>query len=304
MEVVNETVTRQSFINKYHDLLSMPNVSLNFGPVTAAQKHPFEQVYMHGLMTLLASWKYFNDFDIYVIGANAPWDYEIDDRSIVFYLSNEDHSIDPRLLAAHAIFTPYCPTNNCPKNCFPIPLGYNGSIPEKSIQPIENRKIDVFFSGNIYKRRLPFAAGVVAYKARNIFNWKKPNDYFQFNRVFGGGLEPLEYADVLMNTKVALVPEGYLSNVSFRFFEAARYGCIIISPKLYDYWFFKAFPGIVIEHWLQLPKTLSKLQKSQDWQADLHEKTLDYYSTYCSEKAVAAYIVQTLEGLNTGANYS
>ena len=50
-----------------------------------------------------------------------------------------------------------------------------------------------------------------------------------------------------MDTKIALIPEGYLSNNSFRFCEAARYANIRITPKLYKYWFYKNFPGIQVK---------------------------------------------------------
>ena len=56
----------------------------------------------------------------------------------------------------------------------------------------------------------------------------------------------MDYAKMMMNTKIALVPEGYLSNNSFRFFEAARSGTVIISADLYDYPFYRPFSGVKI----------------------------------------------------------
>lgn len=301
MQAAKNNPTRlNEFIKKYNFLQSLPNVHLNFAAMTQAQKHPLEQVYIHNIFAALKDWAHFEDYQFYIIGSNANWNYEFDKKSIVLYLSNEDHQIPEVLNNALAVFTPYCPTGKvCPNNCFPIPLGYNGSLSNLSVRAIEERKIDVFFSGNLHKRRLPFFAGMKTHLWKNKFSRRKQANYhIQFNNSFGGGMSPEEYSQILMNSKIALVPEGYRSNVSFRFFEAAKYGTIIITKGLYDYWFFKEFPCIQVESWMEVGKQIRYLLDHPELVSEMHLKLLNYYQHNCSEEVVANYIIEQVANLS------
>ena len=116
--------------------------------------------------------------------------------------------------------------------------------------PVQDRVTDYFFSGNLHKKRLPFYATIKLHQLRERINIiQKQNAEVVFTNGFGCGFSPNEYSKKLMNSKIAIVPEGYLSDVSFRFFEASKYGCIIITKKLQDYWFFKEFPGFQLNSW-------------------------------------------------------
>lgn len=285
---------RQSFIDKYNYTKSLPNLHLNFNAVGEEEVHPFEQIYFHGVIKCLVEWSQFSDHNFYLIGSNSPWDYSFDNKSIVFYLSNEDHIVPDSILKAKAIFTPYLPKNG-PKNIFPIPLGYNGSVPKLDVIPINERNVDVFFSGNLHKRRLPFYLGVKAYQFSQQFRSAKDITNIQFNNSFASGFDPIDYAKMMMDTKIALVPEGYLSNNSFRFFEAARSGTVIISAELYKYPFYDAFPGIRMRSWWGLNKEIRHLLNDKPRLAALQEQILRYYEDHCSEKAIAEYIVKCVE---------
>ena len=248
----------------------------------------------------MVQWDDFDHYEYFLISANYPWDFTLHDRSIVFYMSNEDHLIPNILSKAHTVLTPYCPLTSVPDNCYPIPLGYNGSLKDLDIKPILRRTNDVFYSGNIHKRRIPFYFGIQQYTLSSLFNRlsgknTKINNHLFFTRSFGGGLEPNEYSELLMDSKIALVPEGYKSDVSFRFFEAAKYGNVIITKKLYNYWFFNDFPGIQVNNWFNLYTKIKSLLADPVQLEEIHRNTLAYYDKYLNEEKVASFIIHKIE---------
>jgi hypothetical protein len=292
-------ITQQNFekyVSNHHFLSNLKNVALNFGAVSDDTEHPLEQVYLGTLFTYLKKWDGFLDHQFYIIGANDEHDFVIDQNSVVIYLSNENHEVPHAIRKAKAVFTPYCPFDfEKSNNIFPIPLGYNGSLEDMELVAVENRSTDYFFSGNLYKKRLPFYINIKYHQLKEHMHiTQKQNAEVVFTNGFGCGFSPNEYSKKLMNSKIAIVPEGYLSDVSFRFFEASKYGNIIITKKLYDYWFFKEFPGFQLDNWFKLSALLVDLKKNPKKMKAIQKATLAYYENYCSEKAVANYIVKQL----------
>lgn len=287
----------QEFLENHKYLSSIGNLSINFGPIRNENTHPLEQVFYTNLFKELSRWKRFQEFDFFIIGATKPYNFRFNKKSIVFCLSNETHEIPKDIQSAGLIFSPYAPLRNEIQNCFPIPLGYNGSLYNLPLKKIQDRKYDVFFSGNIYKKRKGFYLGIKTHQLLTKFRKIKGSyhEHLQFNRKFTGGMDPKEYSEILMNTKIALVPEGYLSDISFRFFEAAKMGCIIITKELYDYWFFKEFPGIQMNNWMGLHKQIISILSDQKKLNQIQQLMLSYYNKFCSEEATARYVIKTIE---------
>jgi hypothetical protein len=294
----SEQIERFEEYRKCHSYLSsIPNLKLNFGPVENPGDHPLEQVYMSNIFKLLTEWRYFNEYDFFILSSKQSYDFKFDHKSVVFCLSNEDHKIPDDMLNAGIIFSPYCPfPEQCPPNCFPIPLGYNGSMIELPLKAMKDREYSVFFSGNIHRKRVPFFIfSKIHQMLISIFNPAlKRNEKLQFHRKFTGGFDPRTYSEILMDTKISLVPEGYLSDISFRFFEAAKSGCIIITKRLYDFWYFKDFPGIELNSWYGLHREIKRLLRNPEHLKELHLEMLNYYKKNCSEEAVSKYIIGEL----------
>jgi hypothetical protein len=286
----------KKYVLNHHFLTNLENVDLNFGAVLDDTEHPLEQVYLGALFKYLKKWDGFLNHQFYIIGANDKHDFIIDHNSVVIYLSNENHQIPNAIRKAKAIFTPYCPFDfEKSKNIFPIPLGYNGSLEDMKLVAVEDRVTDYFFSGNLYKKRFPFYASIKYHQFKETVNiTQKQSAEVIFTNGFGCGFSPNEYSKKLMNSKIAIVPEGYLSDVSFRFFEASKYGSIIITKKLYNYWFFKDFPGFQLDSWFELSSLLIQLKKNPKKMKEIQKATLNYYENNCSEKAVANYIINQL----------
>ncbi len=288
----------QEFLDLHKYLSEIDNLSINFGPVQNVEDHPLEQVFYSNLFKALSQWQDFKQFDFFIIGVNKPYDFKFDKNSIVFCLSNETHTIPKDLLEAGVIFSPYCPLIDQIPNCYPIPLGYNGSLLDLPMKNITTRKYDVFFSGNVYRKRIPFYLNIKIHQLINAFNkllsQSTGKEYLQFNRKFTGGMTPKEYSEILMDTKVALVPEGYLSDISFRFFEAAKMGCVILTRELYDYWFFDKFPGCQLKSWRKLHKHLKLILSDSNQLEEMQKEMLAYYANFCSEKATSQFVIEKI----------
>ncbi len=286
------------FQEMHHFLSSQKNVFLNFGAVENAAAPALEQVYLYNIIRELQKWPRFNDFRFYLVTANAPHDFLFDNSCVVFYLSNEDHQIPENILKAKLVCSPYCPTSGAAANCLPIPLGYNGSVESLPYKPVDERPFYIFFSGNLHRRRLWFFFHARFYlllnSVKSFFSNSGVIDKIQFTRKFTGGLSPTEYAQVLMDSKIACVPEGYKSDISFRFFEAAKSGNVIITKTLYDFWFFKDFPGIQLSSWRKLHRTLRWLDTNPSKLKEISQRMLNYYETKCAEPAVAQKVIEVL----------
>ena len=92
-----------------------------------------------------------------------------------------------------------------------------------------------------------------------------------------------------METKICLVPRG-TSFETFRFFEALRYGCVVVTEALPSRWFYKGAPVIQITDWSELEKILEKLLSDKQVLQEKHQESLNWWHKKCSEETVGAYI--------------
>jgi hypothetical protein len=100
-----------------------------------------------------------------------------------------------------------------------------------------------------------------------------------------------------MNAKLCLVPRG-TSYETFRFFEALRYGCIVVTEALPSRWFYEGSPAIQITDWNELETILEKLLKDQNLMQEKHEESLNWWKTRCSEAVVGEYMAEKLNSLS------
>jgi hypothetical protein len=108
------------------------------------------------------------------------------------------------------------------------------------------------------------------------------------------------YSDLLAETAICLVPRGN-SPETFRFFEALRAGCVVICEPLPDHWFYRGSPAITVRNWNELPDIVSRLFDSPEEVADIHERSLEWWRTRCSEEAVATLIATHIASLRGSA---
>jgi glycosyltransferase involved in cell wall biosynthesis len=108
-----------------------------------------------------------------------------------------------------------------------------------------------------------------------------------------------EYSKLLSHTKISLCPSGYVSKESFRIFEAARCGCILIVDDVpTNLWYYNEFPGIILKDWSDI-SIIERLLSDPDKMQDISNKTIRWYERCISPKSVASYVQSKIEEKTT-----
>ncbi len=192
---------------------------------------------------------------------------------------------------------------------YPIPIGYFKQL-DLPIKAIESRGIDVFFAGSVQHiqsakltlRGLlngPKAASrrLMTQKAIDIRD-KHPSLNIDLLDTgdFRGSKQAGEvvYSERMMNAKICLVPRG-ASLETFRFFEAMRYGCVVIHEHLPHRWFYQDAPAVCIDSWENLETVVLELLSDQHLLQQYHHRVLEWWERTCSETSVGRYISEILD---------
>ncbi len=195
-----------------------------------------------------------------------------------------------------AVFRDYCIHGRYDNaKIFPIPSGYNcrsnGFVmnrmyPEKKIF---ERKYDLFYSGHTLPHR------EVLIKKLDILEGQY-NVFCQSNPGFRSGLNIDDYYALLGDSKICLVPDG-TSIDTYRYTEALGSGCLVITTKKPDLWYYRHAPVTFINIWDELTKELVDKVLKDD--VDFIQGLIKEYHKAClSEEAVAKYILERLKLIN------
>jgi hypothetical protein len=103
------------------------------------------------------------------------------------------------------------------------------------------------------------------------------------------------YAAMMMHTRICVCPRGTRME-TFRIHEGLRFGCIVISQRLPDFWFFRGSPVIQLDDWAELPGIVQALRADPERMRRLHEESLRWWREVCSPSAVAAHAARLLTG--------
>lgn len=198
---------------------------------------------------------------------------------------------------------------------YDIPLGYYKQL-DLPIKDIQLRPYDVFFRGSVVHRMylrwsLKQWLGTPKSISRkkmmsSIKRCKEKHPDLKLNlsttSAFIPGFtvtsstESRLYSEEMMDTKICLIPRGN-SFETYRFFEALRYGCILVTEALPSRWFYDGSPAIQIKDWSELEEILEKLLKNKQILHEKHQESLNWWETKCSEVVVGAYIAEQLNSL-------
>lgn len=195
---------------------------------------------------------------------------------------------------------------------YDIPLGYSNQE-DLPIKPIHQRNYDVFFAGSIVHR--PYSIWSPMYwfetpKSRSrkqmiftIQRIQKTHPNLKVNLSITSGFsasyddvnssDKSSYSNKMMDAKICLVPRG-TSFETFRFFEAMRYGCLIITESLPSRWFYDGSPAIQLKNWNELTKILETVIADDRFLQQKHQEALEWWEKKCSEVAVGQYIAEKL----------
>lgn len=199
-----------------------------------------------------------------------------------------------------------------PPRIYDIPLGYSNQV-DLPIQPILERSTDVFFAGSVVhrprpKRSLKYWLKTPKTLSRaqmlaNLDRIKAVRPEMNIELSITGGFiisydptrssDAKSYSEKMMDTKVCLVPRGTAFE-TFRFFEAMRYGCVIITETLPSRWFYDGSPAIQVKDWREMQAVLDTVLNDRELLERKHQSALRWWQEKCSETAVGEFMAQKL----------
>ena len=185
---------------------------------------------------------------------------------------------------------------------YDIPLGCYACEDVKYI-PILERSNDLYFAGSIQHKKNVFLPRPKELARKRMYDAllviKMHNEKIKvtinFTSSFAESIakENKRYLADMMNTKICPIPRG--ANLdTFRFYEAIRYGCIPVGEAFPKSDFYNAAPIIRLQDWAQLPNVMSKLLSDHERLINLHQKSLAWWKSACSEEATAALILSKI----------
>jgi hypothetical protein len=183
---------------------------------------------------------------------------------------------------------------------YEIPLGTFHLI-EVPFVPIEARAIDVFFAGTAPKLSRADPRPSVASRLRlkeaiceaeaALPAWRFEHALTRTDRVL---YSAEEYSSKMMNARIVPCPRGNFDE-TFRLFEAAKSGCVIVSEPLPDRWYYRNAPVIQIKRWSALRGVLQELDREPARVSELSVQTRRWWNETLSEPAVARFIAAHLD---------
>jgi hypothetical protein len=185
---------------------------------------------------------------------------------------------------------------------FQIPLGASALVDLADV-PFSQRPVDVFFAGSLYEssglglrpknvvRREMQAALEAA--SRTLGDLRV--DYLTFDEfgIHSGHdsriLSSEDYARRLAASKYALCPRGNVEE-TYRLFEAARAGCVLISEPLPPRWYFADTPYVSVRRWSELPAVLRDLHRDGQAASELAHAAREWWRERVAEPKVAEFM--------------
>ena len=255
-----------------------------------------EKDHIGGIFNVLKE-KFNDDWGLYVRRHEQPVFSPETKYGIVIILSAEGHTYLPQEMHydwVAGVFMNYLPKTGHWSNpndfvrltkLYGLQLGTTDWF-KSSYIPIEDRTYDFSFIGQYD----PYTRGDFYECVQQL----EGNKFIHFYEGWNKGLGPAEYSRVMSQTKVALVPYGSASLDTFRFYEAASCGCIILTKQQNNYDFMDNSPHLPVPAWNSgvVSRYISKLNQSDlDF---LSKKTRKFWEDKLSPQAAGIYITEKL----------
>ena len=192
-----------------------------------------------------------------------------------------------------------------PRHVESIPIGFVGSTPLEPVA-MKERKWDVSFAGSMGSfrvlggRRLPgcpkSAARLAMLQATRDLLSTSPDLRM---RIICPDLEPqtglskTDYYFLLQQTKISLCPRGNFVE-TFRLFESARFGCVILVDPLPDCWYYENHPFIEVRDWRKIKSAIEALRKDSQALEQLGERSRKWWDEVASPAAVGRKIARAV----------
>ena len=183
-----------------------------------------------------------------------------------------------------------------------LPLGMPGAdATSAEVPPIQERPFDIGFRGSLgggktYAPRTVSRRRMVA--ALKQLPAAVTVDLFEtesFNASYA--LDPTDYGRSLRKTKICLAPRGG-SMETYRAFEAAASGCVLISEPLPAAWYYAGLPRRELRSWSDLPGTVEELLSNPELMRFMSEAGRRWAQDVVSATAIGKWVATRLGGGN------
>ena len=196
---------------------------------------------------------------------------------------------------------------------YDIPLGYYKQL-ELPIKDIESRRYDIYFAGSLKQKK--YSVTSLKYWIKDPKNLSRKKMISSIHKIkqnlpelqvklsFTQGFhntsneDARKYSENMMETKICPVPRG-TSWETYRFFEAMRYGCIVVTESLPSRWFYNESPAIKINNWSNLEEVVKTLLENKQLMRKKHQESLNWWKNKCSEAAIGEYIAIKLNAIKS-----
>jgi hypothetical protein len=188
---------------------------------------------------------------------------------------------------------------------YPLPLGYfaKPNLPDLQVE----RDIGFLFAGSVeyptpntlYIREImspPKLASrrLMAETAREYLRLHPGSGLLRLTDGFLGSVSNVEdYWSLLRRAKIVLCPRGGVAE-TYRFFEAAAAGCVVVSEALPGAWYYDDHPAVIIRNWKRLGGILDRFLGDENRLKEMAARSIHYWNTRIRESVVAEYVVQRL----------
>ena len=186
-----------------------------------------------------------------------------------------------------------------------LPLGMPGAdAASEDVPPLEQRPFDIGFRGSLGGGRT-YAPRTVSRQRMVSALERLPAgltiDLFE-TESFNASYErdPTDYAQSLRDTKICLVPRGG-SLETYRTFEAAVSGCVLITEPLPAAWYYAGLPRRELRSWSQLPDTVRELVSNPELMRFMSDAGRRWAQDVVSPEATGRWVANQLRGGNRRA---
>lgn len=190
-----------------------------------------------------------------------------------------------------------------------LPIGTFNAL-DLPVTPFAERRFDLFFAGSLVHSagRAGAAKARIMPKGisreamlRNVESLRRKADIAVDLRITESFSESAEsdagdYSRALMDSRLALVPRGATTE-THRFFQALKYGCVVVTDSLPPIWFYEQAPVVRLRHWDELEDKLMPLLARPERLEALHRQALRWWENACSEEAVGRLMARSLNAL-------
>lgn len=180
-----------------------------------------------------------------------------------------------------------------------LPLGTPAfcAVPAE-VPPVCARPVDVSFRGSIGGGR-PYAPKTISRRRMTSALARLPSDlvidFVEFESFLGAYTQdPSQYVSSLLDTKMCLAPRGG-STETYRVFEAALAGCVIITEPLPPAWFYAALPRVELHSWSRLPAVIGELRSHARLLEFMSRNAHDWALNIVSPEAVGEWAAHWLK---------